>query len=853
METQRLNALIVEDNLGDFVLLKDLFDGQITNSNIAHAESFTSAKRLLEDNRFDIIFLDLSLPDCSGNDLVVKIVGLAANTPILVLTGYSDKEFGVQALSLGVSDYLLKDELNAQDLKKTVLYSIERTKISSKLKESEEKYRAIFYGSPLPMWVYDIETYDFLDVNEAAIQSYGFSREQFLQMNFKDLIPENSVDSVNEILEICNNTNGFLQTVSYHVTSEKEIIKVELQSNEIEFERQKARLIVANNITQKTRAEEALQFSERRFKALVQKGSDVFSILDSRGEYLYIGDNAKSILGIPPKAFENKSLFYFIHPEDVESVRTSFQHIFDHHSIQVPPYRFLSDSGYIWLETIITNLIDDPSVAGIVGNSKNITDKIESELELKRSNERYNIVSRATSDIIWDCDLINNTATWNRGLSRTFGYPREMQTTPISWAYDKIHPDDLDKVRSGFKHNFDNKLHLWQEEYRFRCADGTYRHIFDRGFVVYDEDGTPLRFIGAMQDITQHKIEELRLKLLESVVTNSTDAMIIFVLRSPSPDQKLAFDAEITFVNDTFTKITGIAKEEAIGNSFHILDALRITRSNLLHAIRSLRDYKSFSFEFSYSGKDGQIYFLHLSMIPVADGSQKLTHWAAIVNDITERTKKEHEITKAIMGAQELERYEIGCELHDNINQILSATQLALGMTKDADQEDSRHWIRQAGNYIDLAIDEIRRLSHRLAPNSLDGTTFDEAVLSLVKSLNVNNRIQFSVHIDSEYFQDISPDIQINLYRIIQEQLNNIIKHSRAKNVSIKSTMSDEGLTLTIKDDGIGFNIYTVKKGIGLNNIMKRCDIIHAKLSIKSEINKGCELVIVLNSGNFDA
>ncbi len=850
MNTQKLNALIVEDNFGDFLLIKHLFDEEIPYNNITHTESFREASKLLKDNVYDIIFLDLTLPDSSGNELVVKVVKLAPSTPILVLTGYSDKQFGVEALGLGVSDYLLKDELNAQYLKKTVLYSIERAKISSRLRESEEKYRAIFYGSPLPMWVYDIESYNFLDVNEAAIQNYGFSRKEFLSMNFKDLIPQNATDSINEILEICNNTNGFLQTVCYHLTREKAIIKVELQSNEIEFEKQKARLIVANDITQKTHAEEALKLSELRFKALVQKGSDVFSILDKQGEYLYIGDNSKAILGIPPESFAYKKLFHYIHSEDVGMVKGFFSNIFDHHSVQLPPYRFQTPTGYIWLETIVTNLIDDPAVAGIVANSKNITEKIENELKLKKSNERYNIVSRATSDIIWDCDLITNTTSWNRGLSRTFGYPREMQTTPIDWAYGKIHPDDFQKVITGFQHNIENRLHLWQEEYRFQIADGTYRHLFDRGFLIYDEHGTPQRFIGAMQDITQHKIEELRLKLLESVVTNSTDAVMIFILNSTVPAERKAFNAEITYVNDTFTKITGISKQEAVGKSIEILSTLKISKANLLYSMRSLRDYKSFSFELSYSGKNGEIYFLQLSMTPVADASQKLTHWAAIVNDITERTRKEHEITKAIMGAQELERYEIGCELHDNINQILSATQLALGMTKDADQEDGRHWVKQAGNYIDLAIDEIRRLSHRLAPNSLDGTTFDEAVISLVKSLNVNNRINFSLHIDPKYFEYVSPEIQINLYRIIQEQLNNIIKHSRAKSVSIKSALSDSGLVLTIKDDGVGFNIYTVKKGIGLNNIMKRCDIIHARLSIKSEINKGCEVVIELDNSS---
>lgn len=848
MELQRLNALIVEDNPGDFTLVRILFDDEIPDSNITHAEDFSDAAELLRINTFDIIFLDLTLPDCSGNELVSKVVALAPNTPILILTGYADKHYGVEALGLGISDYLLKDELNGEQLKKTVLYNIERAKISNKLRESEEKYRATFYGSPLPMWVYDSQSYRFLDVNQAAIQAYGFSHEEFLRMTFGDLIPGDDAGSKEKIIEACHHAEGFFELSCHHVTRQQEIIRVELQINEIAFEKQKARLMLAHDITEKTRIEEALKLSELRFKALVQKGSDVFSIHNRHGLYLYTGDNALSILGIAPETLENQSIFSFIHPEDVSHVREAFQKVFELQSARIQPYRFLSPAGYIWLETIITDMTDDLSVAGIVANSKNVSDKIESDIKLKKSNERFNIVSRATSDIIWDCDLVTGQVTWNRGLSKTFGYPKGMQHTTLEWTFDKIHPDDRQKVISGIQHNVENRIHLWQEEYRFLCNNGTYRHVFDRGFFKFDEHNAPLRFIGAMQDTTQLKAEEQRLKLLESVVTNSSDAVILFDIRSGGRE-RTAFNGEITYVNDVFTQITGIGKQEATGRSISVLKTLRISRKNLIYSIRSLRSYKPFGFELSYSNSKGEVYFLNLYMTPVPDGYRKLTHWAAIVSDITERTRKEQEITKAIIDAQELERYEIGCELHDNINQILSATQLALGMTKDAETEDDvRRWVGQASTYINLAIDEIRRLSHRLAPNSLDGTTFHEAVVSLVKSININKRTNFTLNIDSEHFIHLGADVQINLYRIIQEQLNNIIKHARAANVSIRSEIAGKELILRIKDDGIGFNIYAVKKGIGLNNIMKRCEIIQARLTIHSEINKGCELLISIES-----
>ena len=114
--SKELQVLVIEDNLGDFILFENLFDTDLSNLNLTHAQSFQEARVLLENESFDIIFLDLSLPDARGNALVSNVVQLADTTPVLVLTGYADKQFGVEALSLGVSSYLIKP-FNPETLK----------------------------------------------------------------------------------------------------------------------------------------------------------------------------------------------------------------------------------------------------------------------------------------------------------------------------------------------------------------------------------------------------------------------------------------------------------------------------------------------------------------------------------------------------------------------------------------------------------------------------------------------------------------------------------------------------------------------------------------------------------------
>src|SRR5882757_5581342 len=127
------HILVIEDNPGDFALVEEFLLEQIDAPVISHALDYKTAKDMLSarGHPFDVILLDLSLPDKTGMPLIQEIVEISLNTPVIVLTGYTDFEFGVKSLSLGVSDYILKDELTSLSLYKSIVYSMERKKIIS--------------------------------------------------------------------------------------------------------------------------------------------------------------------------------------------------------------------------------------------------------------------------------------------------------------------------------------------------------------------------------------------------------------------------------------------------------------------------------------------------------------------------------------------------------------------------------------------------------------------------------------------------------------------------------------------------------------------------------------------------
>ncbi len=151
--------------------------------------------------------------------------------------------------------------------------------------------------------------------------------------------------------------------------------------------------------------------------------------------------------------------------------------------------------------------------------------------KLSVSEERFQLVSKATNDAVWDWDFARNTLWWNDGFSKQFGYPHEeLEPGPESWT-KRIHPDELQRIVDDIHHAIDGSAQYWSAEYRFRRSDGSYADIFDRGFVIRDDAGKAIRMIGAMQDITQRKQSEQKIKRLNRVysVLSGINTLIVRV------------------------------------------------------------------------------------------------------------------------------------------------------------------------------------------------------------------------------------------------------------------------------------------------------------------------------------
>ncbi|HSU28904.1 MAG TPA: PAS domain-containing protein [Chitinophagaceae bacterium] len=336
------------------------------------------------------------------------------------------------------------------------------------------------------------------------------------------------------------------------------------------------------------------------------------------------------------------------------------------------------------------------------------------ERQLREANSRLLNLTRATSDAIWEWDMQTGEIFRNEQLLDMIGYPIEVKKG-LSWWLHRIHPEDRNRVSDKVKDTTEKNLQSWEDEYRFKCGNGTYKYVRDRGFVIY-ENGLPVRMIGAIQDISN--LKELEELLMEEIL------------------------------------------------------------------------------------------------------------------------RREKEVSETVIRVQEDERTRIGHEMHDNVNQILSTTMLFAQMLKPSGAEQ-KNLREKCIEYLRLAIEEIRKLSKELVVPELKESGLVKSIESLIHDihLSTSTRVKFTHDHECDL---ASTGKRVMLFRIVQEQLKNILKYAEAPNAEILLQRKNEHIELTIKDDGKGFDTDQASRGIGLSNIRQRARFYNGVVDIMSAPGRGC-------------
>jgi signal transduction histidine kinase len=204
---------------------------------------------------------------------------------------------------------------------------------------------------------------------------------------------------------------------------------------------------------------------------------------------------------------------------------------------------------------------------------------------------------------------------------------------------------------------------------------------------------------------------------------------------------------------------------------------------------------------------------------------------------------KEKKIAEALQDAKDTERSDIGRELHDNITQLLGVSKLYLDMAKSGG-ENSEMYLSRSSEYTLTAIEEIRKLSKELTANTIKNFGLCGAIENIVRDTMEVNPVKISCALESFIEYSVNNKFKHNVYRIVQEQLNNILKHAKATEVVISLSQNEKSIMLTISDNGVGFDTGKKRKGIGIDNIKSRATSYNGTADFVSQPGQGCVLTV---------
>lgn len=595
---------------------------------------------------------------------------------------------------------------------------------------------------------------------------------------------------------------------------------------------------------------------------------DMLCIADMQGVFVKLNKAWETFLGYEIHELENQPFMQFIHDQDIGKTIDAMKTLADGEPLIHFSNRYQCKNGtYKHLEWRAL-----PINGVIYAAARDISERKKVQAELKYAKEMLEQSNRLAKIGSWKIDLETQKMYWSDSLKQIFGYSKDFDENSIEFQLYRGKSEEILKkahqecVENGISYDIEIPMITAQE-----------KEIWTRiiGQAEF-ENGKCKRVFGATQDISKQKNEESRLKLLESVITHTTDAVLITEAEPfgmPGP--------KIIYVNEAFTKMTGYTSEEVIGKTPRILQGAKSDRKVLDKLRKSLENWEICNVELINYKKNGKEFWVNLSIVPVADSTGWFTHWIAIERDVTEQKKASLQLkrlnknlktrTKQAESANRAKSdflANMSHEIRTPLNGVIGFTDLLMRTKLDENQKQYMDTVFVSANSLMDLINDILDFS-KIEAGKFDLNIEKIDLISLAEQ--AADLIKYKAHEKGlELLLNISPNLprfiwadEIRLRQILVNMLSNAVKFTHEGEIEIKiealkSENDQMNFIFSVRDTGVGIapenqekifqaflqeDISTTRKyggtGLGLTISNKLLALMGTKMQLESELGKG--------------
>lgn len=736
-------------------------------------------------------------------------------------------------------------------------------KINIALQQSEQQFKMAVRSADAGIFSMNTKT-GYLYFDDRTLEMFGLKRNDFNNdyISWRNCIHPNDVSRIERLIAAFivspkknmlraeyrvlkpDNSEGYLMA-SMATERDKSNSPYEIFGLHIDF-------------TEKRLAEKALKESVLKYRQLNENMQDIVWQTNKNGKITYLNTAFKTIFGFE---YENNNypylhdIFKLSDKDTSTGLLAEIKKIIDKKddSVNVLEFEGINKKGeLVFLETTAYHSYNNNAeVAGYQGVMRNVTlrKEIEAELTMYR-NSLEELVWLRTRELneskLKYKAIIENTKDWfcKVNINGYFTFSSPQVKDILGYSEDEILGKQVMAVLPFHgSSNFNDLLEELQKQKEFEY-DATTKHKNGIAVILrvsctpdFGKDGQLVGFYGVVHNNTEKQIALRKLKRSEetfrTLLENIDEVFIIFNIESRSP----------VYLSPQFNRLTGYSIDEIIWDFPDIIYYVHPSEiGKLTDSYQNILNGNAVSVEFKIIRKDKKMRWILLRSFGSYRDRTNSTILYATLTDVTERKQTERRILKAVLETENREREMFAKELHDSLGANLSAIKMYLERlnSNSINTEKRTLYMKEALNLIKLAAQTSREISYGLKPHILTNMGLIKSVESLCSSIDCIG----NVNID---FKHNCPDIQLTdvvelaLYRIINELVNNTLKYSGAKNATIELHATNTKITLMYYDDGKGFDVEAAEKkgSSGLRNIKSRVDSFGGTLQIKSTPHEG--------------